>query len=154
MEEQRETKESKLFRLLKPLIPRPLRPWALRRQETLAYLLIGGLTTLVGFLIYIPLSRWMSILIANVISWIGAVLFAFIMNKAFVFENEAWDLGSVARQGAAFAGMRLLTLGAEELCLFVFSEKLGLNSIAVKVVAQIVVVILNYVFSKRIIFRK
>ena len=146
--------ESKFYRLIKPLIPKPLRPLALRFQEVLSYLVFGALTTLVNFLVYFPLSNWIHYLAANIIAWICAVSFAFVVNKVFVFEDSRRDAGYLLRQMGAFAAMRLVSLGMEELLMFVFIEKLGMNANLVKLAAQVIVIVLNYVFSKLLIFRK
>ena len=146
--------ESRFYRLIRPLIPASLRPLALRYQEALSYLVFGVLTTLVNLLIFYPLSRGISYLIANVVAWIGAVVFAFFTNKAFVFEDHDWSAGTLFRQGAAFAAARLLSLGMEELILLIFVERMGLNADITKLIAQVLVVIANYVFSKLWIFRK
>ena len=146
-------KESRFYRFVRPLVPGPLRPLVLRYQELLSYLVFGVLTTVVNFVIYFPLNQWIHYLAANIIAWLGAVVFAFFVNKYFVFEDDRRDLPYLLRQARAFAAMRLLSLGMEELMLLVFVEWLGLNSNATKLVAQVLVVILNYIFSKLLIFR-
>ncbi len=145
--------ESKFYRFLKPVIPRPLRPLVLRYQEMISYVVFGGLTTLVNLAIYFPLDLFISYLIANVIAWIGAVAFAFFTNKAFVFEDSRWDLPSLLTQGAAFALARLLSLAVEEGVLLLFVEALHLNSTVTKIAAQVIVIVMNYFASKFIIFR-
>ena len=146
--------ESRLYRLLRPLIPKPLRPLALKYQQLLSYLIFGVLTTLVNLLLYYPLSHLIHYLAANVIAWVGAVIFAFFTNKALVFEDSQWDAGTLLRQGSSFAAARLFSLGMEELILWGFVEQMGLSPDWIKLLAQILVVILNYVFSKFMIFRK
>lgn len=146
--------EPRFYRLVRPLIPKPLRPLVLKYRELLSYLVFGVLTTLVNFLIYFPLKEVMPYWVANIPAWIGAVAFAFFTNKYFVFEDDNWERGHLLRQGARFASMRLVSLGLEELILLIFVEKLGLNENITKVVAQAVVILSNYVFSKLLIFRK
>ena len=146
--------ETKFYRWIKPLIPKPLRPLALRYQAVLSYLFFGVLTTLVNFLLYFPLSRVMHYLAANVLAWLGAVTFAFFTNRAFVFEDRRRGAALLLRQASAFAAVRLFSLGAEELILLIFIEKLGLNSDVTKLAAQVIVTVLNYFFSKYLVFRK
>ncbi len=146
--------ESRFYRLIRPLIPRPLRPLVLRWQELISYLVIGVLTTLVNFVIYFPLSRLIHYLIATTVSWAGAVIFAFFANKVYVFEDPRWDRPYLLRQAGSFTVMRLLSWGFEVVTMWLFVERLGLNSDVTKIVAQFVVVALNYVFSKLLIFRK
>lgn len=146
--------ESRFYRLIRPVVPRPLRPLVLRYQELISYLVVGGLTTLVNFVIYFPLSRLIHYLIATTVAWVGAVVFAFFANKVFVFEDERWDRGYLLRQAASFTAMRVLSWGLEVLIMWVFVERLGLNSDVTKIAAQVLVVVLNYIFSKLWIFRK
>lgn len=146
--------ESRFYRFIRPLIPPPLRPLALRYQAVLSYLFFGVLTTLVSFLLYFPLSRVMHYLAANVLAWIGAVLFAYLTNRSFVFEDRRRGAGHLLRQGAAFAGVRLFSLGMEEAILFLLIDRLGVNADLTKVIAAVAVTVLNYFFSKYLVFRK
>ena len=145
--------ESRFYRFIRPLIPPPLRPLALKYQAVLSYLFFGVLTTLVNFLLYFPLSRVMHYLAANVLAWIGAVVFAYLTNRSFVFEDHRRGTAHFLRQGAAFAGVRLFSLGAEEVLLFLLIECLGVNADLTKVIAAVVVTVLNYFFSKYLVFR-
>lgn len=123
-------------------------------KEQILYLFFGGLTTLISIAVFalftkvIPLDE----LIANIISWVIAVLFAFVTNKLWVFE--AAENRGVIRQMLSFFVGRLATLGVEEVVLFVFIKLLSLNSMAVKTAAQIVVIVLNYIISKIFVFKK
>ncbi len=146
--------ESRFYRFFRPLIPKPLQPLALKYQAVLSYLFFGVLTTLVNFLLYFPLSRVMHYLAANVLAWIGAVVFAYLTNRAFVFEDRRTGAAHFLRQGAAFAGARLFSLGMEEGMLLLLIEKLGVNADLTKVLAAVVVTVLNWFFSKYLIFRK
>ena len=135
-------------------MPKSLRPLALRYQELISYVVVGGLTTLVNFVIYFPLSRLIHYLIATSVAWVGAVVFAFFANKVFVFEDGRWDRAYLLRQAASFTTMRLLSWGLEVLIMWIFVERLGVNSDVTKIAAQILVMLLNYIFSKLLIFRK
>lgn len=146
--------ESRIYRLFRPLIPKPLRPLALRYQELLCYVVVGGLTTLVNFLTYFPLSRILHYLAAIAVAWVCSVTFAFFMNKAFVFVDSRWKARVLIPQGASFAAARLTSLGAEELFMFLLVNRLGFNADLMKVAAQALVALMNYVFSKFIIFRR
>ena len=92
-------------------------------------------------------------LVANVLSWICVVLFAFFTNRTRVFAAPTSGAGEFLRQMAAFFGGRLATLAAEELILLVFVTWLALPAVPVKIVAQVVVIVLNYVISKLFVFR-
>ena len=132
----------------------PLRPFYVKYKEPLLYLFFGGLTTLISIFVFWLFCAVFGLneLVANLISWVLAVLFAFLTNKTWVFQSGGREKGFLALMLSFYAG-RLLTLGVEELLLLVFITWLGFNSMAVKVIAQIVVIILNYVISKLLVFR-
>ena len=93
-------------------------------------------------------------LIANILSWIITVLFAFLTNRIWVFDSPTSGVQDFLKQMAAFFGGRIITLVVEEAILLVFISILGFNSMIVKIVAQIIVILLNYIISKLIIFKK
>ena len=146
--------ESRFYRFIKPLIPKLLRPLCLKYQEYISYLVFGVLTTLVNLAIFYVLERLMNYLVANVIAWIGAVVFAYVVNKLFVFESDRRDIRGLLFEISTFFTARLLSLGLEEGILFLFVEQLGCRAGIVKLFAQILVVVFNYVASKLVIFRK
>lgn len=125
-------------------------------KEVILYIVFGGLTTVVS----IASFAWCDVvlrmhpLIANVISWILAVTFAYITNKLWVFDAKTNGIKDILRQAAEFYGGRLLTLGMEEVILLVFINGLGFPSIGVKIAAQVIVLVANYIISKWIVFRE
>ncbi|WP_296116325.1 GtrA family protein [uncultured Eubacterium sp.] len=126
-----------------------------KNKEVLLYLLFGGLTTIVsiGTFAWFNVGMHMNELIANVISWVFAVTFAYVTNKIWVFQSETSGFVAVLEEIAKFFGGRLATLGVEELILFVFISLLHGNSMIVKLIAQVVIVILNYIISKIFVFK-
>ena len=124
-------------------------------RSQLIYLVFGVLTTVVNYLIYFPCDRllhtaWLS----NSIAWVFAVLFAYLTNKPFVFESHDWSIKTVAPEFIKFVGTRVASLGVENLILLVTVDLLGWNRIGWKLFASVLVVILNYVGSKLLVFRK
>ena len=124
-------------------------------RSQLIYLVFGVLTTVVNYLIYFPCDRllhtaWLS----NSIAWVFAVLFAYVTNKPFVFERHDWSMKTVAPEFIKFVGTRVASLGVENLILLVTVDLLGWNRIGWKLFASVLVVILNYVGSKLLVFRK
>lgn len=121
-------------------------------KQIILYVFFGGLTTLVSLGTFWVADRVLSLNehIANIVSWIVAVLFAFVTNRRFVFEAA----GSRWAQLVKFYGGRLTTLGIEELMVLIFITWLGFDSMAVKLAAQVVVLVLNFVVSKWFVFRK
>ena len=138
-----------------PILNHFMEPYK-KYKEILLYLFFGGLTALVsiGSYVYCDVILGMNPLIANIISWILAVTFAYITNKIWVFQVEIHGKKELLQQIFSFYTGRLLTLGIEEAILLVFITKLGFNSLVVKVVAQVVVVLSNYVISKCFVFRE
>lgn len=135
---------------------KPLRfaqPFYARYKEQLLYLFFGALTTAVSIGVYALFTQVIpcDALIANVISWIFAVLFAFLTNRTWVFQAEGQ---SFLRQLLTFYLGRVATLLVEEAMLFVFVKLLHMDGMVIKLIAQVVIVILNYVISKLFIFRK
>ena len=127
-----------------------------RYREILLYVVFGFLATVVSVATYWlcvkPLH--IDVLIANVVSWICAVLFAFFTNRKWVFNADSVQGKGLLAQMASFFGGRLFTLAVEEAILAVFVTWLKLDSLAVKLVAQFVVIVLNYFISKFWVFKK
>lgn len=130
-------------------------PFYVKYKEMLLYLLFGGLTTVLSIGIFALLNVVLDINehISNVISWIFAVMFAFFTNRIWVFSAPTKDAGDFMTQMFRFYGGRLATLGVEELIIFIFITKLHFNSMLIKIVAQVVIVILNYIISKCFVFK-
>lgn len=90
---------------------------------------------------------------ATVIAWVVAVIFAFVTNKLIVFESKSWKPEVAGREFVGFIGARLFSLLVELLFMFVMVTLLSWNEFIAKIIVQIIVVILNYVFSKLLIFK-
>lgn len=117
--------------------------------ELLNYVVVGGLTTLVNFVVYFFCTHiQLHYLIANVIAWIFAVLFAYIANRKYVFKSEGNDQKAEFLQ---FVSLRAVTLVVESLLLFVCIQLAAMNENIAKIFVSIVTV--NYVFCKFMIFK-
>ena len=127
-----------------------------KHWEKLSYLFFGGLTTVVNWLFYFPLYHYahFNSTASNVIAWVVAVIFAYVTNKPFVFQSHDWSLKVVAPEFGKFVSARLLSGGFETVFLAVFVDWLQFNGIVMKILVSVVVVILNYVASKLLVFRK
>ena len=125
-------------------------------REAISYLFFGVLTTAVDFITDIVLTRFFSVGegLANVIAQIVAILFAFFTNKLFVFEDRSMKLQALAVQFFKFASLRLVTLILNSAMFFVMIDVLQINDIITKVIVSVIVIILNYIFSKLIVFKK
>lgn len=151
-----EKKKDIFDRIMHTRLLRVFEPFYLRYKEILLYLFFGGLTFVVsvGSYAFFNAVIGLNVLVANVISWILAVLFAYLTNRTWVFKDKAYSAAGIVKEMLLFFGGRLATLAVEEAILYVFITRLQFNSIAVKVIAQIIVVLLNYVISKLVVFRK
>ena len=90
---------------------------------------------------------------ATVIAWTVAVIFAFVTNKLIVFESKSWKPAVAGKEFVGFIGARLFSLLVELVFMFVMVTLLKWNDFVAKLIVQVIVVILNYVFSKRLIFK-
>ncbi|MBO4873236.1 MAG: GtrA family protein [Lachnospiraceae bacterium] len=124
-------------------------------RETVTYVIFGVLTTAVNYAVYYPLrALGVNYLISNVIAWIVAVTFAFFTNKHFVFESKDYSLSVLLPELGKFVAGRLITLGLEELLMYVSVDLLHFNDRIMKLIVSVLIIILNYVFSKLFIFTK
>ena len=121
------------------------------------YLVFGGLATVVNFVTYLIVARLMGIdeVLSSGISWFFSVLFAYITNKLFVFESKTEGIKAILIEMGSFFLARIVSgilcdVGTFAIMVRVFN----INDLFAKVVTQVMVVIVNYVFSKLIIFRK
>ena len=141
----------RLMRL--PLLNR-LEPFYRAHREVLLYLFFGGLTFVVSIVTYALFIKVFKAdaLVANVFSWIFAVAFAYVTNRTWVFTSRATGREAVLKELGKFVSGRIATLLVEEAILLVFVKWLHFDSMAVKVVAQVIVILLNFVISKLGVF--
>ena len=128
----------------------------LKYWDILSYLFFGGLTTLVNFLVYYPCYNWleMSATVSNVIAWALAVAFAYLTNKPFVFQSHDWSWKCVGPELTKFVGCRIGSGLLETAAIFLTVDLLHWNGNVMKLVLAVVVVILNYIGSKLLVFKK
>lgn len=125
-------------------------------RESIMYLVFGGLTVGVNIATYIGLTRIIELnyMVANIIAWIVAVIFAYITNKFFVFESNNTDLKFLIKEFTSFVSCRLLSGVMEMVLMYVMIDMMGINDFITKIFTNILVIVLNYVLSKVIIFKK
>lgn len=130
-------------------------PFYKRNKEILLYLFFGGASFLLNVALFalLNIKFGMNELLANVICWIACVLFQFFTNRLWVFDAKTDNAKGFLAQMTAFFGGRLFTLAVEEAILLVFITWLGFNSMLIKIIAQVVVIVLNYVISKKVVFK-
>jgi len=122
--------------------------------EPITYLFFGGLTTVVNIVAYLVFREGFGFYYqtANVISWIASVLFAYFTNKLWVFEAKTETKQESWAAFGKFIFFRVLSLGLDMLCMYLFISILATGDLVAKLVTQVVVVLANYVFSKFLIF--
>ena len=144
----------------------------LLNRETILYIVFGVATTVVNYivfhLLYNVLWHQNHSLAANAAAFVAAVIFAFVVNKLFVFESRSWDAATLKREIPSFLGARIGSFGIEEAGLFLAEKVFRLGGIiaitiggtafdwitVVKIALAFVVVALNYVFCKLFVFKK
>ena len=144
----------------------------LLNRETILYIIFGVATTAVNYivfhLLYNVLWHQRSSLVANAAAFVAAVIFAFVVNKLFVFESKSWSGETLKREIPSFLAARIGSFGIEEAGLFLAEKVLKLSGViaitigslsldwitVIKVALAFVVVALNYVFCKLFIFKK
>ncbi len=125
-------------------------------HDILAYLFFGGLTTVVNYAVYLPCYNLLhlSASLSNVIAWVAAVAFAFVTNKPFVFKSHDWSAKTVWPELVKFVSCRIGSGLLETLVIFLTVDLAKWNGNAMKLITSAFVVVLNYFFSKLIVFRK
>lgn len=125
-------------------------------QDIISYLFFGVLTTVVNYLVYLPCYNLLglSASVSNVIAWAFAVAFAYLTNKPFVFKSNDWSKQTVIPELAKFVGSRVFSGAMETVIIFVTVDLLAWDGNIMKLVTSVLVVIINYVASKLVVFRK
>lgn len=124
--------------------------------EVFIYLFFGGLATVINFVSYaIALQVFhLSMPISNTISWVCAVLFAFITNKIWVFKSKSPSYSHLLLEFSKFIFYRIVSYGLDMGAMFLMINGLDMNDYVAKIITQVLVVLANYVFSKLFIFTK
>ena len=140
-----------------------------KHREILLYLVFGVLTTAVNFIAFIACNLLLGealYLVSNLLAWVVAVAFAFAVNKLWVFEARESERKKLFWELLTFVGARVFSLGVEELGLFLLVDCMKMSEwtlhvgialsgqLVAKAILAVVVVIMNYFFSKFVIFRK
>lgn len=127
-----------------------------RYEEVISYLFFGGLTTVVNYAIYLPCYNLLGIsgAISNLIAWVIAVAFAYLTNKPFVFKSHDWSAKVVVPELAKFLGCRIGSGVLETAIIFVTVDCLHWNGNLIKLLTSVLVVVMNYIASKLLVFRK
>ena len=124
-------------------------------KEIILYVIFGVLTTIVNLIAYYLFSNIINInyLISNAIAWIISVVFAYITNKFFVFNSSYINKDVIIEEFIKFMNCRLISGLSEVVLLFLFVDLLLMNDIVAKLIIGVLVVLINFIFSKVFIFK-
>ncbi|MDE6292832.1 MAG: GtrA family protein [Bacilli bacterium] len=129
-----------------------------KNPEVWNYLIVGFLTTIVSLVTYFACTYTflnpnieIELQIANVISWVLAVTFAYFTNRIFVFKSKEKNM---VKEASKFVGSRILSLLMDMLTMFIIVSVLHLNDKIGKLVSQVIVTVANYFLSKLLVFKK
>lgn len=128
----------------------------LKYKEIINYLIFGVLTTVVNIVTYAIFARLFHIdeVISNIIAQILSILFAYVTNKIYVFESKTTNIKEILQELISFFGCRIFTAVLDTAVFTLMVKKIGINDLIAKCITQVIVIVLNYVFSKILIFRK
>jgi len=125
----------------------------MKYKEIIMYLIFGTLTTAVNIVVYYLFSNIIHInyLFSNAVAWFLSVLFAYVTNRKYVFDSKN---NQIIKEAISFFGSRLAT-GIMDMVLMWFLVNFNIvNDVVAKVVVNVIVVILNYILSKLVVFKK
>ena len=133
-----------------------LKQLIIKHYDILAYLVFGVLTTVVNYLVYLPCYNVLGFsgVVSNVMAWVVAVAFAYVTNKPFVFRSHDWSAKTVVPELTKFVGTRVASGGLESAIIWIMVDLLGGNGNIWKLLTSVLVVMLNYIGSKLLVFRK
>ena len=127
-----------------------------RYRDVIVYLVFGVLTTVVNYIVYLPCYNVLGLSgsASNAIAWVGAVVFAYLTNKPFVFRSHDWSAKTVIPELTKFVGCRVGSGVLETAIIFLTVDLLGWNGNVMKLLTSVLVVVLNYIGSKLLVFKK
>ena len=127
-----------------------------RYRDIIVYLVFGVLTTAVNYIVYLPCYNVLGLSgsASNAIAWVGAVAFAYLTNKPFVFRSHDWSPKTVIPELTKFVGCRVGSGVLETAIIFLTVDFLGWDGNIMKLLTSVLVVVLNYIGSKLLVFKK
>lgn len=131
-------------------------------KEGMRYLVFGVLSTIVNivtalltyYVIFAKLPEEVKVNLSTIIAIIAAWIFAYVTNKLYVFDSKTNTIKELMKEIGSFVGCRIVTAIVELIIMNVFVTKLQFNYILMKIISNVIVIILNFIFSKLLIFKK
>ena len=124
-------------------------------KAIIRYGIFGVLTTLINIVVYEAFYRYVgwSNVVSNIVAWVAAVLFAFVTNKLWVFKSRTTEKKALMFEIISFFGCRLATGVLDLAIMYVAVDEMALNSTLMKCISNVIVIIVNYIASKLLIFK-
>lgn len=124
-------------------------------RSIILYVIFGGFTTIINFIIYLLCTRliYLDTLPSNILAWLFAVLFAYLTNRKWVFESNINSKKGIVKEIVTFYSCRLFSGLLDISIMFIFVSIIGFNDLIIKVIDNIIVIILNYICSKLLVFK-
>lgn len=126
-----------------------------KHKEMLLYLIFGVLTTLLNIVAYGLMKNILNIdyMISNIIAWCLSVAFAYITNKTYVFNSNKNNKVDIIKEIILFISLRLSSLAIDIAIMYIGVSILLINDMFIKIIANIIIIIINYIMSKKIVFK-
>lgn len=133
-----------------------MRNWLTKHRELISYIFWGAATTAVNYAVYFTATEMLHVhyVASNILAWVLAVAFAFVVNKRLVFRSKSWAAKTMLPELWKFVSARILSGAMETGLLFLFVTLAQLPHQPVKLAVSVLVVIANYAVSKWLIFKK
>ena len=125
-------------------------------RQIILYLFFGVGTTLVNIIVYYICGHIfdLSIFLSTIIAWILSVLFAYVTNKIWVFSSYHNGIKAILIELVRFVSCRITTGFIDLVIMVVFCTWLSFNDLVIKIISNVIVIIMNYIFSKLIVFKE
>ena len=129
--------------------------WYNKMKEIISYCFFGFLTTVINILCFYLLDKiGLTTYLNNLISWFVSVIFAFVTNKLFVFNSKKLNTKIVLKESLSFFVLRVLSLGIDMGFLYLLFDVLNLSKMLSKIIVNVIVIVVNYIFSKLFVFKE
>ena len=123
-------------------------------REVISYLIIGLITTLINIGLFSLLCLILDYKISNIITLVFVKIIAYILNKLFVFKTKCNSIKELLLEFIKFIFFRIITLLVDYFGLIILVEVLSVNKLIGKIIVVVFVIILNYIFSKKYVFKE
>lgn len=127
-----------------------------KKNEIILYIIFGILTTLINIISYALFTRviMLDTYISNIMAWILSVLFAYLTNRKYVFKIDNYNISKKIKELFSFYGLRIASLIIDMFIMYILINLINIDDLISKIITNIFVIVVNYLFSKYLIFNK